>query len=716
MPEETIAGNPDHPDRTMAIGPASAGDVPMLAPEDREEQAGEMLGPFRLVERLGRGTFGSVWRAVRTEPFEQEVAIKIMRKDVGSAEGPEAVQARFDLERQVLAQLDHPGIARVFDGGVSAQGRNYFVMELVRGVPITQFCDSKRLTIRQRLDLFTQVCEAVHHAHQHGVLHRDLKPQNILAYTIDGDVAAGHSPLRAKVIDFGLAKVTMKAGAVRHQFVERGLALGTPEYMSPEQAAGDASVDARSDIYGLGAVLYELLVGAAPFDRKALRSAGLQAMVRIIRDTDPPRPSDRLSSMAATAQGGEASSIDSVSKARGIASKQLLDALRRELNLLPMKAMRRNPADRYRSAVEMADDIRNYLDDRPLIAAPPSGIYKAKKLVRRHRGAAAAISAVALSLVGATVVSTLFFLSEREARELAQRRENEVRQVARFQSEMLTQVDPERSGIDLEHWMERRLDEVLRNEAPELSEAERAARVSRLRSDLFAIQPTDMAAAFMNLALLEPAARAASQLFPEQPTVEAALKQTIADAYRRLDRDSLPLARPLQDDAVALRTRALGPEARDTLVSIDSAGRLALALDGPAKAQRAPSRLEGRAADRGGLRGATALAGRFGLAHPGERALDGPASRAPGSREGGGSALSAARCAGHAEHRRAATGGDGQHRRVAASAGLPRGSGESAVGGRRRGPGLEFGESGLVRALAEQPGRRAGSTAAGAPR
>lgn len=561
--------NPDH---TILVG--SKGAAPMqamaFAPELGEEEAGEMLGPFKLVERLGRGTFGSVWRATRTQPFEQEVAIKIMRKDVASAEGPAATQARFDLERQVLAELDHPGIARVFDGGVSEKGRNYFVMELVRGVPITQFCDERQLSIRDRLELFIQVCEAVHYAHQHGVLHRDLKPGNILAFQAEGQQSTGHSGLRAKVIDFGLAKVTLRASSVRHQFVERGLALGTPEYMSPEQAAGEVAIDARTDIYGLGAVLYELLVGAAPFDAKWLRSRGLEAMVKALRESDPPSPSERLSSLASSVEPAVASSIATLCKARGMDARRLLDLLRRELNLLPMKAMRRNPSDRYRSAVELADDMRNYLEGRPLIAAPPSATYRARKFVRRHWGAVVATAAVAASLVAATVLSTWFGLAEAEARRVAEERREQVTKIAKFQQQMLAQVDPQLAGADLLRSLERRLDEALHDRR--VPDRDRAAAIERLREGLRDVNPTDAATDFMDQVILRPASVAASSDYADQPVVKAGLQQTLSQIYYQLGMADEAL--PLQKSAVELRSLALGPMHRDTLDSSVWLGRV----------------------------------------------------------------------------------------------------------------------------------------------
>ncbi|NBX24964.1 MAG: hypothetical protein EBQ99_02765 [Planctomycetes bacterium] len=587
MPEAAGDGGhpgPNQPDHTMAMGTvaiASGAPIP-LAPEVHEEQAGESVGPFRLVERLGRGTFGSVWRAVRTEPFDQEVAVKIMRKDVASAEGPAATQARFDLERQVLAELDHPGIARVFDGGISEKGRNFFVMELVRGVPITQFCDANRLSIRDRLELFIQVCEAVHYAHQHGVLHRDLKPGNILAFQVEGERALGSSAFKAKVIDFGLAKVTLRASSVRHQFVERGLALGTPEYMSPEQAAGDVGVDGRSDIYGLGAVLYELLVGAAPFDAKSLRSRGLEAMVKVLRESDPPSPSDRLSSLASVAEPALRSSVTDLCRARGLDPRRLLDLLRRELNLLPMKAMRRNPADRYRSAVEMADDVRNYLDGRPLIAAPPSAVYRARKFVRRHWGAVLATAAVAASLVAATVLSTWFGMAEARARRLAEQRERQTREVARFQQDMLAQVDPRLAGIDLLRSLERRLDEGLRDRG--VPEAERAVAVERLRQDLVDVNPTDAAADFMDQVILRPAAGTADRQFGDQPLVRAGLQQALARTYFALG--LAEQAWPLQESALGIREQVLGGEHRDTLEATAWAGRIRLDLQDLEGAER----------------------------------------------------------------------------------------------------------------------------------
>jgi serine/threonine protein kinase/tetratricopeptide (TPR) repeat protein len=609
-------GQPDPPrvGETVALDAACTIPLPpmSLAPESGEEDTGEMLGPFRLVERLGRGTFGSVWRATRLQPFEQEVAIKIMRKDVVSSEGAAATQARFDLERQVLAELDHPGIARVFDGGVSERGRSYFVMELVRGVPITRFCDERRLGIPERLELFIQVCEAVHYAHQHGVLHRDLKPGNILAFEVQGQQSTGHSALRAKVIDFGLAKVTLRAAAMRHQFVERGLALGTPEYMSPEQAAGDTTVDGRSDIYGLGAVLYELLVGAAPFDAKWLRSRGMEAMVKALRESDPPSPSERLSSLASSVDPAVVGSVASLCRARGLEPRHLMQLLRRELNLLPMKAMRRNPGDRYRSAVELADDVRNFLDGRPLVAAPPSAAYRARKFVRRHLGAVVATGAVAASLVTATVLSTWFGLSEAEARALAERRERQTLEIARFQRDMLAQVDPRLAGIELLQSLERRLEDALKDQG--VSEAGRAEALTALRDGLREVNPTDAATDFMDQVILRPAAGAAARQFADQPLLRAGLQQTLSQTY--LELGMAEQAWPLQEEAMRLRSELLGPESRDTLESIAWAGRVRLDLQDLEAAERhlrestdTRERLFGRADPdtRDGLRGMAAL-------------------------------------------------------------------------------------------------------------
>jgi hypothetical protein len=320
----------------------------------------------------------------------QRVAVKVIKPGMDS----KSVIARFDQERQALAVMDHPSIARVLDGGVTPSGRPYFVMEHVRGEPITTFADRHRLTIRERLELFLPVCEAIQHAHMKGIIHRDIKPTNILAFN------AGEAEHRVKVIDFGVAKAISHTLTDQTIFTEQGQIIGTPEYMSPEQAEmGATDIDTRSDIYSLGAVLYELLCGALPFDVKELRNAGYEEIQRIIREVDPPKPSTRLST-------AEESLGSSIAKARQADRERIADLLRRELEWIPLMALRKDRTRRYASADELHGDISRYLDGRALHAGPESFRYRTGKFVSRNRSRLAAVAIILLiSFVGVAGVT-----------------------------------------------------------------------------------------------------------------------------------------------------------------------------------------------------------------------------------------------------------------------------------------------------------------------
>jgi serine/threonine protein kinase/tetratricopeptide (TPR) repeat protein len=352
------------------------------------ERPGTVIGPYKLLQQLGEGGMGTVFMAEQTCPVQRKVALKIIKAGMDSRQ----VIARFEAERQALALMDHPNIARVLDGGTTETGRPYFVMELVKGVPITKFCDERRLTPRQRLELFVPVCEAVQHAHHKGVIHRDLKPSNVLVALYDGRAVP-------KVIDFGVAKAAGPKLTERTLFTEIGQVVGTLEYMSPEQAElNQLDIDTRSDVYSLGVLLYELLTGTTPLERRRLRQAALLEVLRLIREEEPPRPSTRLST---TEQ------IPVVAANRGVEPRKLSGLVRGELDWIVMKALEKDRNRRYDSATSLAQDVRRYLGDEPVQACPPSFGYRLRKRLRRHKGAVVLAAVLVCSLLAGTTGITV---------------------------------------------------------------------------------------------------------------------------------------------------------------------------------------------------------------------------------------------------------------------------------------------------------------------
>jgi WD40 repeat protein len=362
------------------------------------EGPGAKIGRYELLELIGEGGMGLVYLAEQQEPVRRQVALKIVKPGMDSRQ----VIARFEAERQALALLDHSNIAHVFDAGTTETGRPYFVMEYVKGMSITRHCDQHRFSIEDRLQLFLHVCDALQHAHQKGIIHRDLKPSNILV-SVQDDKAV------PKIIDFGIAKAVSQPLTEKTTFTQQGQLLGTPEYMSPEQAdMAYQKIDTRSDIYSLGAVLYVLLTGTLPFNREELEKAGFAELQRTLRETEPPHPSTRLTSL-----GKEAKRI---AERRCTEVFTLARRLHKELEWIPLKAMRKDPIDRYRSVSELADDIRNYLNGAPLIAGPESALYRAKKFMRKHAGSVTTAALVAVAIVMGLVASIVMGCRAEQAR------------------------------------------------------------------------------------------------------------------------------------------------------------------------------------------------------------------------------------------------------------------------------------------------------------
>jgi serine/threonine protein kinase len=575
-------------------GPAATVD---LAPA---EQPGTVLGPYKLLEQIGEGGFGVVFLAEQTQPVRRKVALKVLKAGMDTRQ----VVARFEAERQALAILDHPHIAKVFDGGATASGRPYFVMELVKGVPITEFCDQNRLTPRQRLGLFLSVCRAVQHAHQKGLIHRDLKPSNILVSRHDT------TPV-VKVIDFGVAKALGQELTDKTLFTGVAQMVGTPLYMSPEQAGmSDLDVDTRSDIYALGVLLYELLTGTTPFTAHQFKNAGYDEIRRIIREEEPPKPSTRLSQSTDT--------LPLISAQRQTEPARLSKLVRGELDWVVMKALEKDRTRRYETAAEFAADVQRYLADEPVLACPPSAGYRMRKFVRRNRGPVLAASLVTLALV-AGVVGTAW---QAVRAEQGRRAEAE-----RAEGERLAKLDAERA------WEKeaeaRRAAEDAEKQARE-SEADYVAFSRFLVEDvLSAPRPRGQSGGrgidvTVKQALLEAAGRM-SERFRGRPRAEAVARHDLGVTFRLLGehaaaeeqlRKALDLRRaclppadpatlntqnslavllvergkpveaiPLFEDTLAGRKARLGPDHPHTLATMDNlanayrtAGRLTDAL------------------------------------------------------------------------------------------------------------------------------------------
>ncbi|TVQ33400.1 MAG: hypothetical protein EA376_02590 [Phycisphaeraceae bacterium] len=467
-----------------------------------DDDVGATIGRYRLIRRLGAGGFGVVYLAEQTEPVRRSVALKVIKLGMDTR----SVVARFEAERQALAMMDHPHVARVYDAGATAQGRPYFVMEHVPGVPITAHCDGSRLDVESRLRLFMQVCGAVQHAHQKGIIHRDLKPSNIMVTEVDDDA-------EVKVIDFGVAKAIDTTGAGMTRFTEMGQVVGTPEYMSPEQAGAAGTgmdvVDTRTDIYSLGVVLYELITGAPPFESQSLRPGGLLELQRRIREDEAPRPSVRASSLGDSA--AEAAAL------RRLEPAEHRRLLRGDLDWIVMRAMEKDPARRYASASELSQDLERHLSSEPVLARPPSAGYRASKFVRRHRAGVAAATVAALAMLAGAAALTVGMVravsaeaSAREARdaEIEQRRLAEARLIEA---------------------------EEARRRAAQAAEETEAVNAFLLNDLLASVRPEE--ARGRNVTVAEALGNAAERVgdaFRDQPALEATVRNAIGNTYRSL--------------------------------------------------------------------------------------------------------------------------------------------------------------------------------------
>ncbi|HVJ83109.1 MAG TPA: serine/threonine-protein kinase, partial [Planctomycetia bacterium] len=575
------------------------------------ERRGDVVGPYKLLEQIGEGGFGVVFLAEQSAPVRRKVALKILKAGMETRQ----VVARFEAERQALAIMDHPNIARVFDGGATSAGRPYFVMEYVKGVPVTEYCDQHRLTPAQRLDLFVVVCQAVQHAHQKGIIHRDLKPSNIL-------VSLHDTVPVVKVIDFGVAKALGQALTDNTLFTGAAQMIGTPLYMSPEQAGmSDLDVDTRSDVYSLGVLLYELLTGATPFTRERFKQAAYDEIRRIIREEDPPKPSTRLSDST--------ESLPSISAQRHTEPAKLTKLVRGDLDWIVMKALEKDRNRRYETADAFAADVQRFLADEPVLARPPSMGYRIRKFVRRNKGPVLAAALVILSLVGGIVGTarqahladearrseSMRADSENRAKEEAEASEAEIKAVLDFvETKIFSAARPENldGGLGREVTLRRALEAALPfveksfRDRPliearlrltlgssfwYLGEEKVAAEQEEIARDLYAthlgpdhdktlIAANNLAVSYATLGRIAEAAKLREETlalresrFGRDHPETLACMNNLADSYGALARHADAVR--LREKALALRKAKLGAEHADTLRSMND---LALSL------------------------------------------------------------------------------------------------------------------------------------------
>jgi serine/threonine protein kinase/tetratricopeptide (TPR) repeat protein len=509
----------------------------------------QTIGPYHLLQKIGEGGMGEVWVAEQHKPIHRRVALKLIKAGMDTRQ----VIVRFESERQALAMMDHPAIARVFEAGETNDGRPYFVMEYVQGIPITTYCDQNRLTTQERLELFMHVCEGVQHAHQKAIIHRDLKPSNILVAIQDGKAMP-------KIIDFGVAKATAQSLTERTMFTELGVLIGTPEYMSPEQAEmSGQNVDTRTDVYSMGTILYELLIGALPFDPKELRRASFDEIRRKIREEDPLKPSTKLSTM------GEASTTQANN--RRMESPALIRQIRGDLDWITMKALEKDRTRRYGSPAELAADIDRYLSHQPVVACPPSTVYKAKKFVRRHRvgvGVAATVGVLLVVFSVTTAVQARRIARERDRARLAAEK---AERINAFVHDMLSSADPRVKGRDVT------VASVL-DAASARVESELAG-----QPDVKAAVLTTLGTTYQGLGLLEPAEKHLKAALQARVAAFGAEHLQVARSLNALasvaeDRGDLKEAERMNRQALAMLQRLGAADGEDAATVLGDLARL----------------------------------------------------------------------------------------------------------------------------------------------
>jgi non-specific serine/threonine protein kinase/serine/threonine-protein kinase len=501
-------------------------------------EPGQAVGPYKLLERIGEGGMGEVWMAEQREPMQRRVALKIIKAGMDTRQ----VVARFEAERQALALMDHPNIAKVLDagatppceGGAWGGGRPYFVMELVKGTPITRYCDDHRLSLRERLELFLPVCQAIQHAHQKGIIHRDIKPSNVLIAPYDGVAVP-------KIIDFGVAKAMGQRLTERTLYTGFGAVVGTLEYMSPEQAElNNQDIDTRSDIYALGVLLYELLTGTTPLTHQRLEQAAFTEVLRAVREEEPPKPSTRLVDSKET--------LPAIAEQRHTEPARLPKLVRGELDWIVMKAMEKDRTRRYETANGLAADVRRHLSHEPVDAGPPAAWYWLRKFARRNRVALATVAVVSLALVAGTAVSTWEAIRAVKAEGLAQKR-------LEAESAALLQVTEERNRTNVAHEdADRRATEAREVVEFLVNDLIRAAIPSRAQGNMPTVDK-----------VLAEADQLIPQRFAEQPLIEASIRKALGEAYGELGQ--YDKAEEHARRAVELRLAHLGPEHADTIAA-----------------------------------------------------------------------------------------------------------------------------------------------------